>query len=166
MKCFDSSWRQRATRPTFLERTLARFVEKRAKHAELLVRPQQLIAASRKLLSEQAPRAFRELASNIDDLNVDMAQPGSAECETGQWRWNGRPDALERSAWHWVEDGDGLRPMLWHGEDWPAAPSRGIWQDGFASLSPDDLSHAHYHGPLTMPAGSAVSDQNATDQGR
>ena len=66
--------------------------------------------------------------------------------------WDGCPDASEISGWHWIEDGDGLRPLLWRGEDWPDPIDRGEWQDGYAVLSADDLSHGRYHGPVTMSA--------------
>ncbi len=164
MKPSDLNRRQSATRLMFSERTLASVVEEREKQAELLASSRQLIAASRKRLSQQAGRAPHTLAGDVGGPSADTAGPGSAERGTGQRSWDGRPDAPERSAWHWIEDGDGLRPVLWHGEDWPT-PSRGVWQDGAALLSRDDLGRAHYHGPLTMPAGSALSSQDPTDQG-
>ena len=77
--------------------------------------------------------------------------------ETGWRRWDGRPEALERSGWHWIEDADGLRPLLWRGADWPEALDRGEWQDGPAVLSPHDLRHGRYHGPIVMPPGLAAS---------
>ncbi len=164
MKLSDFSRRQHATGLKFSERTLAWVVREREEYAELLASSRQLITASRKLLSQQAGRAPHKLASDVGSLSADMAGPGSVEQETGRRKWDGRPDAPERSAWHWIEDGDGLRPVLWHGEDWPT-PSRGVWQDGVALLSPDDLSRAHYYGPLTRPAGSALSSQDPADQG-
>lgn len=164
MKLRDFSRRQRATQFTFSERTLASVVKEREKQAELLASSRQLIAASRKLLSQQAEDAPRKLAGHVGGVSADMAGTGSAERETGQRKWDGKPDAPECSAWHWIEDGDGLRPVLWHGEDWPT-PSRGVWQDGVALLSPNDLSRAHYHGPLTVPAASTLSSQDPTDQG-
>ena len=163
MKPFDLNRQQRATALTFSERTLAWVVKEREQHAELLARSRQLIAASRKLLSQQAGDVPRKLAGGAGDSSAGMAGPGSAERETRQRKWNGRPDAPERSAWHWIEDGDGLRPVLWHGEDWPT-PSHGVWQDGVALLSPDDLSRARYHGPLTMPAEAALSRHDPADQ--
>lgn len=77
--------------------------------------------------------------------------------ETGRRRWDGRPEMPERSGWHWVEDGDGPRPLLWRGADWPEPLDRCEWQDGYAVLSPHDLRHGRYHGPLAMPPGVAIS---------
>lgn len=71
--------------------------------------------------------------------------------------WDGQPEAPERSGWHWVEDGDGLRPLLWRGWDWPEPLDRGEWQDGHAVLSPDDLHHGRYYGPIAMPPRVAAS---------
>ena len=119
MKPSDFSQRQRARALTFSERTLARVVKEREEHAALLVRSRQLIAASRKLLSQQAGDALHKLAGDVVSPGAGMAGPGPAERETRQRKWDGRPDAPERSAWHWIEDGDGRRPVLWHGEDWP-----------------------------------------------
>ena len=67
--------------------------------------------------------------------------------------WDGRPSDPDRSGWHWVEDADGLRPLLWRGADWPERMDRGEWQDGYAVLSPRDLSRGRYHGPVAMPPG-------------
>ena len=164
MKPSDLSRRQRATALAFSEHALARVVRTREEHAELLASSRQLIAASRKLLSQQAGNAPRKLAGDASGLSADMARPGSAKRETEQRQWDGRPDAPERSAWHWIEDGDSLRPVLWHGEDWPTL-SRGVWQDGVALLSPGDLSRAHYYGPLTVLAESGLSSQDPTGQG-
>ena len=175
MKLFDLSRRQRAARLTFSEDTLAQVVKGRENQAELLTQTQQLaevlahsqqlIAASRRLLSQQVGYALHKLTDNVGSLGVGMAAPSSAERETEQRAWDGRPDIPQRSAWHWIEDGDGLRPVLWHGEDWPDPLSRGVWQDGSASLSPGDLGRARYHGPLAMPAGIAPSRRSPTDQG-
>ena len=162
----DFSRRLHARRLTFSGSTLARVVEEREKHAELLARSRQLIAASRKLLSQQAGWTPHMLSGDVGGSSADTAGLGSVERKTRQQGWDGRPDAAERSAWHWIEDGDGLRPVLWRGEDWPNPPSRGTWQDGSALLSPRDLSRAHYHGPLAMPAKVALLRQNLTDQGR
>lgn len=164
MKPSDLNRRQSAARLTFSELTLAWAVEERGKQAELLASSRQLIAASRKRLSQQAGHAPRKLAGDVGGFSADTAGLGSAGRGSGRRRWDGKPDAPECSAWHWIEDGDGLRPVLWHGEDWPT-PGRGVWQDGAALLSPDDLSRARYHGPLTMPAGSALFSQDPTDQG-
>lgn len=175
MKPSDLSRRQRAARLTFSEDALAQVVkgrENRAellahmqRSAELLAQSQQLVATSRKLRSQQVGYALHKLANNVGSPGAGMAASGSAERETGRRTWDGRPDAPQCSAWHWIEDGDGLRPVLWHGEDWPDPLSRGVWQDGFASLSPGDLGRAHYHGPLAMPAGIAPSRRSPTDQG-
>ena len=174
MKSSDLS-RRRVARLTFSEDTLARVVEAREKGAELvartqklaevLARSQQLVAASRKLLSPQIGYALHKLADDIGSPAMGMAELGSAERETRQRKWDGRPDAPQHSAWHWIEDSDGLRPVLWHGEDWPDPLSRGIWQDGFASLSPGDLGRARYYGPLAMPARVAPSHHGPMDQG-
>jgi len=64
--------------------------------------------------------------------------------------WDGCPERPESSGWHWIEDADGLRPLLWRGGDWPEPMDRGEWQDGFAVLSPRDLSRGLYHGPVAM----------------
>ena len=64
--------------------------------------------------------------------------------------WDGCPEHPERSGWHWIEDADGLRPLLWRGGDWPERMDRGEWQDGYAVLSPRDLSRGRYHGPVAM----------------
>ena len=157
--------RQRTARLTFSETTLAQVVERRERQAELLAHSQHLVAASRKLLSQQVGYALHRLADDVGSPAMGMAELGSAERETGQRKWDGRPDAPQHSAWHWIEDGDGLRPVLWRGEDWPDPLSRSVWQDGFASLSPGDLGRACYHGPLAMPARAALSRHNLTDQG-
>lgn len=167
--------RRRTARLTFSENTLAQVVEGRERRAELLARTQQLakvlahsqqlVAASRKLLGQQVGYALHKLADDVGCPTMGMAELGSAERETGQRKWDGRPDVPQHSAWHWIEDGDGLRPVLWHGEDWPDPLSRGVWQDGFALLSPGDLGRARYHEPLAMPARVALSRHNLTDQG-
>ena len=174
MRPSDLSRRQRAARLTFSENILARVVEGREKRAELLARTQQLaevlahsqqlIDASRKLLSQQVGHALHKSADDVGSPGMGLAELGSAERETRQRKWDGRPDAPQHSAWHWIEDGDGLRPVLWHGEDWPDPLNRGVWQDGFASLSPGDLGRARYHGSLAMPARVALSRHNPKDQ--
>ncbi len=175
MKLSDFRQRQRAARLTFSENNLAWVVGAREKGAELLARTQQLaevlahsqqlIAASRKLLNPQVGYALHKLADDVGSPAMSMAELGSAERETGQWKWDGRPDAPQHSGWHWIEDGDGLRPVLWRGEDWPDPLGRGVWQDGYASLRPGDLGRARYHGLLAMPARVAPSPRNPTDQG-
>ena len=174
MRPFELSRRRRTARMAFSETTLAQVVKGREQRAELLTRTQQLaevlahsqqlIAASRKLLSQQVGYALHRLTDDVGSLGMGMAAPGSTERETEQRAWDGRPDAPQRSTWHWIEDGDGLRPVLWHGEDWPDPLSRGVWQDGSASLSPGDLGRARYHGPLALPAGVAPPRHNPTDQ--
>lgn len=165
MKPSDFDRRQRAARLTFSEGTAAQVVGKHEQYAQLLARSRQLIIASRRLLRQTTGRTPHKSAGDVATSSADVAGPGSAEREGGQRLWDGRPDAPECSAWHWIEDGDGLRPVLWRGEDWPAPSSCGTWQDGFASLSPGDLSRARYHGPLAMPAGAAPSRRGPTDQG-
>ena len=96
MKPSDFSLRQSATGLKFSERTLAWVVREREQRAELVARSRQLIAASRKLLSQQAGDAPRKLADDADSPSAGMAGPGSAEREAGQQQWDGRPDGVER----------------------------------------------------------------------
>ena len=42
-------------------------------------------------------------------------------------------------------------------DDWPERMDRGEWQDGYAVLSPHDLRHGRYHGPVAMPPRLAAA---------